>query len=158
MLTVDSLPDHVIMDQTKHVKILVMVETAKAVIQLHVTLNPLRHANSNDYVEAMLLADAIQQITSVEMGRRIVRQVIVQYSHQLVLPKLAVPMVQNVAANQMDVDDGYHVGHVVTMSCVTPMLTNAILNKYAVTKKYVCLLYTSPSPRDGLLSRMPSSA
>ena len=25
-------------------------------------------------------------------------------------------------------------------------------------KKYSCLLYTSPSPRDGLLSRMPSSA
>mgnify|MGYP003379010025 CR=1 FL=1 len=24
--------------------------------------------------------------------------------------------------------------------------------------QYVCLLYTSPSPRDGLLSRMPSSA
>ena len=26
------------------------------------------------------------------------------------------------------------------------------------TKQYICLLYTSPSPRDGLLSRMPSSA
>ena len=25
-------------------------------------------------------------------------------------------------------------------------------------KSYLCLLYTSPSPRDGLLSRMPSSA
>ena len=25
-------------------------------------------------------------------------------------------------------------------------------------KQQVCLLYTSPSPRDGLLSRMPSSA
>ena len=25
-------------------------------------------------------------------------------------------------------------------------------------KQYICLLYTSPSPRDGLLSRMPSSA
>ena len=25
-------------------------------------------------------------------------------------------------------------------------------------KLYICLLYTSPSPRDGLLSRMPSSA
>ena len=25
-------------------------------------------------------------------------------------------------------------------------------------KKWTCLLYTSPSPRDGLLSRMPSSA
>src|SRR5665647_2313704 len=24
--------------------------------------------------------------------------------------------------------------------------------------KFICLLYTSPSPRDGLLSRMPSSA
>src|SRR5664279_5534096 len=27
-----------------------------------------------------------------------------------------------------------------------------------VAKYYCCLLYTSPSPRDGLLSRMPSSA
>ena len=28
----------------------------------------------------------------------------------------------------------------------------------AVADSKVCLLYTSPSPRDGLLSRMPSSA
>eukprot|EP01016_Furgasonia_blochmanni_P009631 TRINITY_DN139_c0_g2_i4.p2 TRINITY_DN139_c0_g2~~TRINITY_DN139_c0_g2_i4.p2 ORF type:complete len:141 (+),score=12.28 TRINITY_DN139_c0_g2_i4:658-1080(+) len=27
-----------------------------------------------------------------------------------------------------------------------------------IVEAYVCLLYTSPSPRDGLLSRMPSSA
>ena len=27
-----------------------------------------------------------------------------------------------------------------------------------VSDEYHCLLYTSPSPRDGLLSRMPSSA
>ena len=35
-----------------------------------------------------------------------------------------------------------------------------ILNTYVkeVTMLRVCLLYTSPSPRDGLLSRMPSSA
>ena len=26
------------------------------------------------------------------------------------------------------------------------------------TTREICLLYTSPSPRDGLLSRMPSSA
>ena len=26
------------------------------------------------------------------------------------------------------------------------------------TRNGICLLYTSPSPRDGLLSRMPSSA
>ena len=29
---------------------------------------------------------------------------------------------------------------------------------YKDHKQYGCLLYTSPSPRDGLLSRMPSSA
>ena len=29
---------------------------------------------------------------------------------------------------------------------------------YIVTQWLICLLYTSPSPRDGLLSRMPSSA
>ena len=29
---------------------------------------------------------------------------------------------------------------------------------YRNDQRYVCLLYTSPSPRDGLLSRMPSSA
>mgnify|MGYP003319442279 CR=1 FL=1 len=28
----------------------------------------------------------------------------------------------------------------------------------ALSRSDVCLLYTSPSPRDGLLSRMPSSA
>ena len=34
-----------------------------------------------------------------------------------------------------------------------------INNKFnAFIMKYLCLLYTSPSPRDGLLSRMPSSA
>ena len=30
--------------------------------------------------------------------------------------------------------------------------------KNELRSKYCCLLYTSPSPRDGLLSRMPSSA
>ena len=32
------------------------------------------------------------------------------------------------------------------------------LTGFAGTVGYICLLYTSPSPRDGLLSRMPSSA
>ena len=31
-------------------------------------------------------------------------------------------------------------------------------NKDKIKKPNNCLLYTSPSPRDGLLSRMPSSA
>ena len=33
-----------------------------------------------------------------------------------------------------------------------------ILNSFEIKLHYICLLYTSPSPRDGLLSRMPSSA
>ena len=32
------------------------------------------------------------------------------------------------------------------------------LNQEGVYELVACLLYTSPSPRDGLLSRMPSSA
>ena len=35
--------------------------------------------------------------------------------------------------------------------------SNKILS-YKNTQVIACLLYTSPSPRDGLLSRMPSSA
>ena len=40
-------------------------------------------------------------------------------------------------------------------------ISQVTLYSYLKTRmgtKYVCLLYTSPSPRDGLLSRMPSSA
>ena len=38
----------------------------------------------------------------------------------------------------------------VVMAAATSSITQA--------SPYICLLYTSPSPRDGLLSRMPSSA
>ena len=36
--------------------------------------------------------------------------------------------------------------------------TYKIVSDLGLTNSYTCLLYTSPSPRDGLLSRMPSSA
>ena len=35
---------------------------------------------------------------------------------------------------------------------------NIVYFAFDVRNKEICLLYTSPSPRDGLLSRMPSSA
>ena len=35
---------------------------------------------------------------------------------------------------------------------------NKSINETLREYLYTCLLYTSPSPRDGLLSRMPSSA
>ena len=61
-------------------------------------------------------------------------------------------------------------GHVVTAHISGKMRKNYIriltgdkvtvaLTPYDLTKgRITCLLYTSPSPRDGLLSRMPSSA
>ena len=40
-----------------------------------------------------------------------------------------------------------------------PDLVTAVTQPWRlVTYMFTCLLYTSPSPRDGLLSRMPSSA
>ena len=36
--------------------------------------------------------------------------------------------------------------------------TVTAVNITDIDDKIICLLYTSPSPRDGLLSRMPSSA
>ena len=35
---------------------------------------------------------------------------------------------------------------------------NQVSDEVLATLSTICLLYTSPSPRDGLLSRMPSSA
>ena len=45
----------------------------------------------------------------------------------------------------------------VTASAVDINLIDGITNGTVIASK-ACLLYTSPSPRDGLLSRMPSSA
>ena len=37
-------------------------------------------------------------------------------------------------------------------------LNRGFVSRFERGRPWVCLLYTSPSPRDGLLSRMPSSA
>ena len=41
---------------------------------------------------------------------------------------------------------------------VIPQVINDYVDGQRNTLSNICLLYTSPSPRDGLLSRMPSSA
>ena len=41
---------------------------------------------------------------------------------------------------------------------VVPMFNGELRYQKPVMLYWLCLLYTSPSPRDGLLSRMPSSA
>ena len=53
-------------------------------------------------------------------------------------------------------DEGY--GGAGTLASEAAIKTGAGLVKLLTRECYVCLLYTSPSPRDATLSRMPSSA
>ena len=52
---------------------------------------------------------------------------------------------------------GLHVGHPRSYTALDVVSRKRRKNGYNVLYP-ICLLYTSPSPRDGLLSRMPSSA
>ena len=45
-----------------------------------------------------------------------------------------------------------------TVTLPTQSMRTAMADAELGDEAYGCLLYTSPSPRDGLLSRMPSSA
>ena len=49
-------------------------------------------------------------------------------------------------------------GQVVLGQAATEDTVAAFRRELGLDKPGYCLLYTSPSPRDGLLSRMPSSA
>ena len=50
-------------------------------------------------------------------------------------------------------------GDVVRIDAVRQVvMMRAILGREAEVREKTCLLYTSPSPRDATLSRMPSSA
>ena len=51
-----------------------------------------------------------------------------------------------------DIKDGVYSENLSVISLDTPFQHNKYLNHHS------CLLYTSPSPRDATLSRMPSSA
>ena len=55
----------------------------------------------------------------------------------------------------MHVDEGEFVTIIGPNGCGKSTLIKII---FGIATYYGCLLYTSPSPRDGLLSRMPSSA
>ena len=49
--------------------------------------------------------------------------------------------------------------HEISIISAVQAMNNMDADKYEIIPLYLsCLLYTSPSPRDGLLYRMPSSA
>ena len=61
---------------------------------------------------------------------------------------------------KMEIDDTIGTGMVGAPACGDVMKLQIKVEDGIITdaKFKTCLLYTSPSPRDGLLSRMPSSA
>ena len=74
------------------------------------------------------------------------------------VPDLVEPAVEEVGQAVLAIKPTYD-------SLATPMRTFVVAVTAAacgalsiVAPPWACLLYTSPSPRDGLLSRMPSSA
>ena len=48
--------------------------------------------------------------------------------------------------------------YVVLSKLILPKISANLELRKSQIQENICLLYTSPSPRDGLLSRMPSSA
>ena len=80
------------------------------------------------------------------------------------------PLILNTSANQIqEITSGdqldlsgnnvANAGIITATSFSGPVVAGAgVSNITAGIGTYTCLLYTSPSPRDGLLSRMPSSA
>ena len=62
--------------------------------------------------------------------------------------------------NEPDISDSENISFQLSLDD-TPDFVSKNTNsetKKALSEEMICLLYTSPSPRDGLLSRMPSSA
>ena len=58
----------------------------------------------------------------------------------------------------VDKEDGYEALKWLTLQPQKKLPDLVILDRNMPNMSGDCLLYTSPSPRDGLLSRMPSSA
>ena len=80
-----------------------------------------------------------------------VTEVVCQYDHR---HKLRRRGTAHYAPNNVVGDNAAVFGRLVTTLSDVEFFTKYV----TVTHYIICLLYTSPSPRDGLLSRMPSSA
>ena len=60
------------------------------------------------------------------------------------------------ATTQLPIASGYATG--IFYGDIVAVVAGGTIEKMGAVGTNACLLYTSPSPRDGLLSRMPSSA
>ena len=76
---------------------------------------------------------------------------------QTVTGDMFVQAFQQIRPNNFSLE-GLHLLYTGLESLESDLGNDIELDVIAICCDYTCLLYTSPSPRDGLLSRMPSSA
>ena len=72
--------------------------------------------------------------------------------------KTLIEMLEESNLNEIEVSQGDESVRISKGKDPTDYIENNQINTSISSQEKVCLLYTSPSPRDGLLSRMPSSA
>ena len=117
----------------------------------------LRAASINKQLEKALIKQFKRsgfKTTSIDLGR---------YDLPLYHGDLSTPAPVKTLARKLKTCDGIVVVSPEYNGGLPPVLKNAvdwisILGTDAFKSSYCCLLYTSPSPRDATLSRMPSSA
>ena len=125
--------------------ILTPIQKEYLAVRKHLTnLKPITKDNCNYEVGEFIGQHQKFQVGLRQTGPRNVPMAIaVSHGYQHFAPKIA--LLVGVAGGVKDVKVGDAV-----------IATKAY--GYASGKEYICLLYTSPSPRDATLSRMPSSA
>ena len=81
------------------------------------------------------------------------------YEMDLVYPPLSIPKTQRDKAESIvDLNKHFKSSWIKEYKSVEVSTIQNGIKKKSIGKNNVCLLYTSPSPRDATLSRMPSSA
>ena len=83
------------------------------------------------------------------LGRRVI------WIAALILLLVGGAVAANVIAEKFKVDPNKDL---LTFVVKKKTLQDTVVERGTLESQETCLLYTSPSPRDGLLSRMPSSA
>ena len=89
-------------------------------------------------------------IGAAQLGAKGINTVVVKPVEMLLGNKLVAPLTKAGSETLQKA------GKFTVSKVVAPLLVSGMSGK--IVRQLPCLLYTSPSPRDGLLSRMPSSA
>ena len=113
--------------------------------------NPFRAVMATDCVKGFEIINPYW-ILEVLRARRAPRW-LVTYTKYLLFGRRAIAKIQGKLVDPIPLHSGVDMGNAYSV-----LLFCLAIDPYIVLQNKICLLYTSPSPRDGLLSRMPSSA